>query len=257
MRPIADGPPRVLHVDDEEESLDVVAAYLHQLGEFRICSVTAATDALTVLEEATVDCVLSDYEMPSMDGVELLRRVRERHPDLPFVLYTGRESEHVATEALSAGLSEYMQKGSGEDHYRLLATRIRTHVRKYRIERRVTQVEEAIDAVDRGFSVLDEDGTFVHVNDAYAGLFGYEKDALLGESWRVLYRDEDVEAVEADVIDTARSEGAWSGRTRGVRRDGEAIRYDHELKFTSDGLMVCLVDDPAPATGDEPVARPE
>lgn len=257
MRPYTDGPPRVLHVDDDEDSLDVVATYLHQLGEFRICSVSDATDALTVLEEATVDCVLSDYEMPSMDGIELLRRVRERHPDLPFVLYTGRETERVAREALSAGLSEYMQKGRGEDHYRLLATRIHTHVRKYRTERRVAQVEAAIDAVDQGFSVLDEDGQFVHVNEAYAGLFGYQKDALLGESWRVLYRDEDVETVQADVIDTARTEGTWSGRTRGVRSDGEPVVYDHELQFTSDGLMVCLVDDPTPATGEEPVARPE
>lgn len=256
MRPIADNPPRVLHVDDEE-CLDLVAAYLNRLGKFRIRSVSTAADALDVLDEETVDCVLSDYEMPSMDGIALLGRVRERRPDIPFVLYTGQGSERVASEALSAGLSEYMQKGRGRDHYQLLARRIRTHVQKYRTERRVEQVDEAIDAVDQGFSILDEDGQFVHVNDAYASLFGYPKDALLGESWRVLYRDEDVETVQAAVVDTARSAGNWRGRTRGVRRDGEPILYDHQLQFTSDGLMVCLVDDPAPATGDEPVVRPE
>jgi CheY-like chemotaxis protein len=63
--------------------------------------VRTATDAeagLELLAGADVDCVVSDYEMPDATGVELLHRVRSGYPDLPFILYTGKGSEEVASD---------------------------------------------------------------------------------------------------------------------------------------------------------------
>ncbi len=51
------------------------------------------------------------------DGIEFLEAVREGHRDLPFILYTGKGSEEVASDAISAGVTDYLQKGSGTDQY--------------------------------------------------------------------------------------------------------------------------------------------
>ncbi|MFB6218967.1 MAG: ATP-binding protein [Halobacteriaceae archaeon] len=134
-----DAPVRVLHVDDDEAFVSMAAEHLERESE-RL-SVVTETDPGAALDRLDgVDCVVSDFEMPGMDGVELLRAVREEYPDLPFVLFTGRGSEAVASDAIEAGVSTYLQKG-GPDTYAMLANRIEAHVGRYRAERRAAEQE--------------------------------------------------------------------------------------------------------------------
>src|SRR5699024_8234429 len=85
---------RVLFVDDEHHIVELAATALERAGEgFVVHTETSGAAALSHLDDARVDCVVSDYRMPGMDGLALLERVREEHPDLPFVLSTGKGSE--------------------------------------------------------------------------------------------------------------------------------------------------------------------
>jgi len=124
----SNGTVRVLHVDDDPAFADMAATFLERADErFVVETATNASEALARLD-AGVDCVVSDYEMPGMDGIELLETVRERSLNLPFILFTGRGSEAVASDAISAGVTDYLQKGSSTDRYELLANRIENAV---------------------------------------------------------------------------------------------------------------------------------
>jgi CheY-like chemotaxis protein len=89
-----------------------------------VLGLSDAGEALSVLESRDVDCIVSDDQMPEMDGLEFLRLVREGYPDLPFLLFTGRGSEELAGEAISAGVTDYLQKESGTEQFTVLANRI-------------------------------------------------------------------------------------------------------------------------------------
>ncbi len=80
--------------------------------------------------------------MPGIDGLEFLQAVRERYPDLPFILFTGEGSETVASDAIAAGVTDYLQKGSGTEQYELLANRIRNAVRARREDERADRQEQ-------------------------------------------------------------------------------------------------------------------
>jgi len=133
------GEVRILHVDDDREFTDLTATLLEREDErFSVETAAGASEGLARLD-GDVDCVVSDYEMPGTDGVEFLRAVREDYPDLPFILFTGRGSEAVASDAISAGVTDYLQKGSGTEQYALLANRIANAVEQARANRRATE----------------------------------------------------------------------------------------------------------------------
>ena len=119
----------VFHVDDEPGLAELVATFLEREDDrIEVRTEHDAEAALDTLEGAEVDCIVSDYDMPGRDGIEFLRAVREDYPELPFVLFTGKGSEEIASEAISAGVTDYLQKRGGTEQYTLLANRIRNAV---------------------------------------------------------------------------------------------------------------------------------
>ena len=191
----------VLHVDDEPEFLEMASSYLEHVDD--TITVHAETDAEAALERylrepETIDCIVSDYQMPGMDGLDLLEAVRARDPDVPFILFTGKGSEVVAADAIAAGVTEYMQKAVGSEHYRVLANRIANAVRQYRTDASFWTIlswyQRLCEQTLAG-TYLIQDRAFVYVNPTLARMFGYEQDELVGEDVLTLVDETEHDAV--------------------------------------------------------------
>jgi len=141
---------RILHVDDDPSFRDMTAKFLRQeTDRFETVGAGRAAEVRDRLDDgaADVDCVVSDYALPDMTGIELLETLREEHPGLPFILFTGKGSEAVARDALRAGATDYLQKQSGTEQYDLLANRVRNAVEQSRTADRVVDLERVRDLV--------------------------------------------------------------------------------------------------------------
>ena len=95
-----DGRPRLLLVDDEERILSALQRTLRREG-YEILAANSVDRALAILDEGTVDLILSDFKMPGMTGLELLLEARRRHPRIACLLITGW-SRAVTPEELEA-----------------------------------------------------------------------------------------------------------------------------------------------------------
>jgi PAS domain S-box-containing protein len=175
---------RVLHVDDDPDLAAVTAASLEREDE-RITAETVgdAAAALSYLGTHEVDCLVSDHDMPGMNGLELLEQVREEHPTLPFILFTGKGSEEIASEAISAGVSDYLQKETGTEQYELLANRIGNAVEQRRATRAVERAEgrlrELTENTDDALWMYTADWEAVRfVNSAYEDIWGQPVERL-------------------------------------------------------------------------------
>lgn len=143
-----DCPIHVLHVEDNDFFASVAARELESTEErFRVDRVEAADHALERLDSRRYDCVVSDYEMPGMDGLTFLENVRDRRPDIPFILMTGGGSERVASEAISRGVTDYLRKESGIEQFATLSNRIYNAVSRVRAERAIDRQVEVSDLV--------------------------------------------------------------------------------------------------------------
>jgi DNA-binding response OmpR family regulator len=100
----------VLVVDDERFFLTILGDFLtHQLG-MRAILVQDSTTALSTLESEKADLVLLDILMPDMDGLEVLRRIKDRSPALPVVMVTASSAIDHAITALREGADDFVRK---------------------------------------------------------------------------------------------------------------------------------------------------
>ena len=234
------GEVRVLHVDDDREFAEVTAAFLERAGVegVFVTSVEAALDRLAV---EAFDCVVSDYDMPDENGLVLLDRVREAHPEMPFVLFTGKGSEEVASEAISKGVTDYLQKGGGSETYELLVKRVENAVDQRRAradaERSRRFLEKVVEHATDIIATVDASGEIVFVSGSVEEILGYTPGEIRERGPFELIHPDDRERVERQfgerLTDPERPTGI---RHRAIHADGSVVELE--------ARAYNLVDDP-------------
>lgn len=131
----------VLVVDDEPALRDLTADLLERVSD----EITVRTEADPTMvtdrvRAEPIDCVVSDYRMPRLDGLELCSTLRRSHPHLPFFLLTSSGDPTVIERALERNATDYIQKQPGIEHYRLLANRIERAVQHHRDRSRLAEL---------------------------------------------------------------------------------------------------------------------
>jgi two-component system, NtrC family, sensor kinase len=104
----------LLVIDDDPEFLSMSGIYLEEIGFRSISTARSSQEALDILGNRSFDVIVADYELPpGMNSIGLLKTLKARGDDTPFIILTGRSREEVAIEALNSGAAYYLQKGIG------------------------------------------------------------------------------------------------------------------------------------------------
>jgi len=135
---------QVLMVDDEPGILEIAADFLESDGDIKVVPAGSATEALNMLNSNNIDVIVSDYQMPpGMNSIELLKQLRKRGNDTPFIIFTGKGREEIAIEALNNGAAFYLQKGINiEVQFTELRNMIIQVTKRKRAERALKESEE-------------------------------------------------------------------------------------------------------------------
>ena len=179
----------VLYVDDEPGLLEIGKIFLEKSGQFSVDIVTSAPDALAILATKTYDAILSDYQMPEMDGIEFLKSVRASGNTIPFLILTGRGREEIVIQALNEGANYYLQKGGKlVPQFTEIAHQIRHAVQERWAESDLRNLErreaDILDFIEEPTFTIDMSGQVTSWNRAIENLTGIPATEILGKGDR-------------------------------------------------------------------------
>ncbi len=102
-------PTKVLIVDDEKDFVEMFSLRLQETGE-RVFTAYNGKECLDILEGEDIDVVVLDIKMPGMDGIEVLREIKKRHPIVEVILLTGHGAIETAVTGMKLGAFDYLLK---------------------------------------------------------------------------------------------------------------------------------------------------
>ena len=149
---------RVLFVDDEPDLLDIGKRYLEKIDTFAIDTCISAPEALLRLNRERFDAIVSDYQMPDMDGIAFLKELKASGNLTPFIIFTGRGREDIVIEALNHGADFYIQKDrDNKAQFAELSNKIRYVVTRNRTEKARLKKNEDLGASCEQIAATEEE----------------------------------------------------------------------------------------------------
>lgn len=100
---------KVLLVDDEEDFLQSLSQRLETRG-LKVTGATRGEEAVDIVDQQDFDAIVLDLAMPGMDGLETLKKIREKHPEAEIIMLTGHASIKSSVEAMKLGAEDYLEK---------------------------------------------------------------------------------------------------------------------------------------------------
>jgi PAS domain S-box-containing protein len=228
----------VLYVDDEDALLEIGKLFLERSGSFQVSTAQSGADALGMLDRVSFDAIVSDFQMPEMDGIALLKKIRAQNNNIPFILFTGKGREEIVIEALNNGASFYLQKGSDiEAQFAELGHKIRVSVDRMRAESELRESEEKFrtltESTSAGILMFDA-ASWIHINSGAEKISGYTKAEIARMNFWDILHPEDRELCKPGCLKRFEMQVPLRRlEMRILRKDGE-IRW---VDFTANSLM--------------------
>lgn len=100
---------KVLLVDDEREFIEILSQRLKTRG-LQVKAVTSGKEALVIIEDQNIDVAVVDFAMPGINGIETLKQIKEKRPDIEVIMLTGQGTIQSGIEAMKHGAIDYLEK---------------------------------------------------------------------------------------------------------------------------------------------------
>ncbi|HOT03916.1 MAG TPA: tetratricopeptide repeat protein [Methanolinea sp.] len=181
-----DGMISVLFIDDEPALLEITRLFLERSGELKVETCRSALDALEILKSRSFDAIVSDYEMPMMDGIVLLKILRAEGDNTPFIIFTGKGREHVVVDALNNRADFYLSKGQDpkaqfSELDRMIRQAINRRIAEESLRVADRRMVDIINHLPDATFAIDREGTVISWNKAMEDLTGIPAADVIGK----------------------------------------------------------------------------
>jgi PAS domain S-box-containing protein len=228
---------RVLHLEDNTRDVELVAGWLEDEGiRCEIRNVQTAPAFEMALMSGDLDLIISDFTLPTFDGLKALGMARERLPDVPFILFSGSIGEEFAIDCLKQGAVDYVLKQRPK---RLIAA-IRQGLavaeqkaKQREAELRVREQAALLDKAQDAIMVTDMEERITFWNKSAERIYGWTVAETIGQRADRLLSKGDPSRLR-DAVRQVDDRGEWMGELEQARRDGTPLIVESRWSLVRD-----------------------
>lgn len=170
---------KILHIDDD---CDMICLFQNQIGKYmEVTSCCDPREAVYRLEKGSYHAVVIDYDMPEMNGIEVVKQLKKDHPYLPIIFYTGHKNLEVAKEAQLHGVSDFLTKDmEGLNHWEKLCVSIYNSIEQKKAEEALKKSEEKyrnlVETLQDLVFSCNREGIVTYVNKAFEEICAFKDE---------------------------------------------------------------------------------
>lgn len=223
-----DGMANILLVDDDKALLELGEEFISENGQHTVITANSVSSALVILDTLPVDIIVSDYQMPDIDGIEFLRIIRRRTDRIPFILFTGKGREEVVINAINEGADFYIEKNTDirSQYAQLKHTIEQAYMRKQAedaVDYNLNLFKQLIENTTDIIVVIGEKGAIEYVSPSINRVLGYQEEDIIGHDELMnlrpevqgLIRRNDIDSLDSFIshftnIETRKKDGTWA-----------------------------------------------
>ncbi len=241
---------RILIVDDEPRMCESLGKLLSE-RDFQVECASTGKQCLQACTEKTFDLVLLDIMLPDTNGLKILEYLRNNHPDMLIIMFTGFASIESAVAALKIGAFDYIRKPV---EYEQLIKRVENALNQKRLAREKQAIHWELEQSQLKYKylvenspdiiyTLDEKGRFSFVNDAFERLLGFSREEIIGKHYTEIVFPQDLPKSQFVVNERRTGKRASSGvelrlNLHGAegRRNGSKKKHQFPVEIKAQGI---------------------
>lgn len=216
----------ILIVDDSKVQLALLKNILESV-KLNVLTAHDGNEALELVRDKNnkISIVLTDYNMPKMDGMELTIAIRELYDtnELGIIALSSTEELDISSKFIKIGANDYINKP-----YQKISVISRIHSLLHNIDlfneskKREQKLQDYVTLVDQNVitSSTDLKGNITYVSEAFCEISGYEKDELLGKSHRIVKHQDMADEVYKELWSFISNNKTWKGEIKNKKKDG-------------------------------------
>lgn len=174
----------ILIIDDNHDDIYTIKRLLKKVNTYNVHSFQKSHDALTYLSAHQPDCILLDYQLPEINGLELIQKIKDMQIDSPLIILTGQGDEKLAVESLKMGAMDYLNKNNLTG--RFLDKTIMHVIERHRLEQKekgqMSFIKNLMETLPDPVFVKDTNGVYTECNNQFLQFIQMERNEIIGKS---------------------------------------------------------------------------
>ena len=240
---------KVLYVENDDEERKAFEDFLNNKFETTIScdnGLDGYNEYIKAQEEnSPFDLIISNINMPKMNGIELLEKIREEDKKIPYVFTTGISESEQMLKAINLNVNSYLLKPLD---FTILDKNFETicediyYKKNYNLQKKETEAYLSLLNKEAIVSKTDYEGNITFINDAFLEVSGYTEDEVIGKSHNIVRHPDTPKSLFKELWDTIKSGKVWEGTLRNLSKNKETYYVNTKIIPVYDDLGKNIVE---------------
>lgn len=216
----------ILYVEDDKKIRDGFLSILDKLF-YKVLVAEDGQDALDIfksVEENTIDTIISDINLPNVNGIDLLENIRKIDESVPFIFTSGHKESRYLLKAVKLGVSNYFTKPFDAKEIILYVQKVCEKIhQESRIIHYQKEIKKYLNVIDQVAIVahINKHNEFVFINEFFSEVTGYKEEEIIGKSTMLLKPDDVADDLYNSMWLELKSGKVWRGKLKRITKSGD------------------------------------